>query len=203
MSTEFPIEIEKQEHKKEVSLFPTSGCEIKEVPPFGVLIYGKIPICSFFFFVKKYGKKAQIVPGIVNFYECNMAIAYTDKLANEWCLAVEKQIEKNYKNPEDRWWKGTDTGVSSKTIFWVMTTNSPFNAASIPHDPDDFGRCYRLLDKFPQWKKKLDLVSSFHPEWKPFIENWSKLIELYEEEFESGKAEKLYDFMKKLQGGKK
>lgn len=85
-------------------------------------------------------------------------------------IAEKKAIE---------WLLSGDTGSSSKTILCAMlghTCKDP----DIPYDAGDFGRCYRLLLKFPQWGKRLDEVAKKHRQWKPFVEKWPDLEVLYE-----------------------
>lgn len=48
------------------------------------------------------------------------------------------------------WLSGDDTGASSKTILsTIYDTNPKSRNSCTPQDPGDFGRCYRLLKKFP------------------------------------------------------
>lgn len=70
----------------------------------------------------------------------------------------------------------------------------------IPHDPSDFGRCYRLLKAFPRWRENLPLMAEVKPEWRKLIAAWSDLEKLYEEEIPdgTGAAPKLYAAMKAL-----
>ena len=70
-----------------------------------------------------------------------------------------------------------------------------------PHDPDDFGRCHRLLQAFPEWRSRLDEMRA-HPGWGPLVDAWSELEALYAEEIQSGKAPKLYARMCALRGEK-
>ncbi len=80
--------------------------------------------------------------------------------------------------PEE-WAVSRDTGTSSKTIYSAITGRK-IDRIGIPYDPDDFGRCYRLLKLFPAWRKELDKVAVLCPRWKPFVEAWDELTALYE-----------------------
>lgn len=110
-----------------------------------------------------------------------------------------------FKTPAE-WLDSWDTGVSSKTIWWVMTGlnpgfGSPLGCGpDVPHDPDDFGRCYRLLAAFPDWRARLPEVSARFPAWSRLVAHWADLEKLYEEEFPTGGAPKLYDLVQKLTG---
>ena len=92
------------------------------------------------------------------------------------------------------WLLGGDTGTSSRTICAVMTgskLSGPFGA-DVPHDPDDFGRCYRLLVLFPAWRARLQEVADAYPMWGPLVAAWDELTALYEEESRNRTAPKLY-----------
>jgi hypothetical protein len=103
--------------------------------------------------------------------------------------------------PSD-WARGRDTGISSGTIYAVITGHaSPCGWRDIPHDPSDFGRCYRLLELFPQWKQRLGLVAAAYPAWKPFVREWDKLTQMYEKAILTPKepATEMYEFMQGLE----
>ena len=96
------------------------------------------------------------------------------------------------------WLRNGDTGVSSKTIFSVFVPGYDAGHEDIPHDPSDFGRCYRLLKIEPSWRARLSEVSDRFPEWKPFVEAWDELTALYEEELPKRNCPKLYHRMQEL-----
>lgn len=84
---------------------------------------------------------------------------------------------------QEEWLASGDGGVSSKTIFEVMTghvleTPRAFRWGP-PADAADFGRCRRLLERFPGWRDRLGEVASRHPAWRPFVETWPRLDALY------------------------
>lgn len=99
------------------------------------------------------------------------------------------------------WFLNGDTGVSSETIWSVMTGETVRNH-DIPHDPDDFGRCYRLLKVMPSWRARLPEVAAKFKRWKRFVEAWDELTALYEQEVPNhiGSAPKLYARMQELAG---
>lgn len=111
-----------------------------------------------------------------------------------------KYVEKPTKTPAE-WADGRDTGTSSLTIYAAMTgMSNPHEYHAPPRDPSDFGRCYRLLKLFPSWRERLDSVSAICPEFKPFIENWDKLTQMYEDELAKKIAPgTMYDFMQTLE----
>jgi hypothetical protein len=93
------------------------------------------------------------------------------------------------------WIDGVDTGVSSATIWSTLSGRpTPFRDHGIPHDPSDFGRCYRLLKRIDGWRERLPEVAARHPEWAPFVAAWDELTALYEQEIPNhrGHAPLLY-----------
>jgi len=77
-------------------------------------------------------------------------------------------------------WIGcSDTGLSSKTIWGVMMGASDWVSPSLPYDAGDFGRCYRLIERFPEWRTRLHEVKDKYPEWTYIVDNWDHLCSLY------------------------
>lgn len=99
----------------------------------------------------------------------------------------------------DAWIANGDTGVSSETI-WSVLTGHPVRSTGVPFDPSDFGRCYRLLKVMPSWRGRLSEVVAKHPRWSTLVAHWDELTALYEEESPSGTAPKLYARMVALLG---
>jgi hypothetical protein len=102
-----------------------------------------------------------------------------------------------------QWITGGDTGISSKTIWAVMMDavdphGDGFNRYDVPYDPSDFGRCYRLLNHFPEWKLRLGEVAKHFPAWVGLVREWDRLTALFEEEAPNYKCPKLYAAMKPL-----
>ena len=67
------------------------------------------------------------------------------------------------------WPNSRDTGVSSATIYKVFRRIKVYDDTDVPHDPSDFGRCYRLLTLAPQWEARLREVADAFPAWGPFV----------------------------------
>lgn len=78
------------------------------------------------------------------------------------------------------------------------TRYHPPGGAPIPYDPDDFGRCHRLLDRFPAWRLRLGEVPAVYPAWTPLVPAWDELTALYVEELPSGRCPKLYARLREL-----
>ena len=109
--------------------------------------------------------------------------------------------------PRD-WIRSGDTGTSSETI-WSVMTGFPVARYGWPYDPADFGRCWRLLNRFPEWKDRLHEVAEAFPNtpWGPLIREWKALSDLYcgEVLLQTGRAPRTYELMQKLrrEGGER
>lgn len=131
----------------------------------------------------------------------NSLVGLTDGFAKDHEFHTE-QTEKARRRfvfaTADEWRQCWDTGISSATI-WSAILKRPtfFSRFGVPHDPDDFSRCYRLVDKLG-WRDRLPEVAAAHPEWAPFVEAWDILVGLYKEEESQGTAPKLYAYLKGL-----
>lgn len=103
------------------------------------------------------------------------------------------------------WLSNGERGISSETLCSAMLGIDVDIlvgswGADIPYDPDDFRRCLLLWNKATSKERAMGLreVVKICPKWKPFVREWSTLIELYNEESPTGSAPKLYRLMKKL-----
>lgn len=101
---------------------------------------------------------------------------------------------------EMQWLRGKETGTSSEAIFHVFTGVPMRYPPNTPSDPSDFGRCHRLLELFPEWRKELHKVSDMFPHWKPLVDNWEKMESLYNRDLPTGKSTELFNLMRRLNG---
>ena len=84
-----------------------------------------------------------------------------------------------------------------------MTGGPPPRCFDVPHDPSDFGRCYRLLQLAPEWTARLEEVAQAYPAWEPFVREWDKLTAMYEQLIVTGcelpSDSALYETMQQLE----
>lgn len=81
----------------------------------------------------------------------------------------------------DEWIAGRDVGVSSATIWSVMTGKpSPLDRYDTPKDGADFGRCFRLLAHFPEWRPRLGEVADKYPAWRHIVDHWDERAAMQE-----------------------
>jgi hypothetical protein len=172
----------------------------------GILIKGTIAVTDLTALSKAWKKQGldTLMPGIAS------ALGYSFAICNEKDSAAwEKEISEKVtaEAGDDKglaWLNGTDTGTSSLTIFSVLSANHGRYAlqghrrADAPSDPADFGRCFRLLQIFPEWEGRLSEVAAKHPIWVGFARDWQRLKELYLEELPKDRCPKLYAAMQIL-----
>ena len=82
-------------------------------------------------------------------------------------------------------WIGTQSvGVSSKTMWVALMCPQCVNGKhswkyDVPHDTNDFSRCYHL-SKFARLSlDDLRKVEKVFPYWKPIIDEWDNLVSAY------------------------
>lgn len=103
---------------------------------------------------------------------------------------LHKDCKQTWKEPEVNqdltttkkamWWLANgETGTSSKTMWNCFMNNENF-PINHPYDPDDFSRCYKLLEVVLEWKKRLHQLKGLSYEWDNLIDNWDELTRMYE-----------------------
>ncbi len=103
------------------------------------------------------------------------------------------------------WLSSGDSGISSLTIVSVLA-DIPFAVLAqrcrpgVPYDPDDLGRCMRLLDVKPEWRSRMSEVARRYPEWAGLVARWDDLSSLFWEEAPSGRALKTFALMEEIRG---
>ncbi|TDD77089.1 hypothetical protein [Flavobacterium caseinilyticum] len=100
------------------------------------------------------------------------------------------------------WWIANGhVGLSSKTM-WLFFLHQDNPLINHPHDPDDFSRCYKLLEAVPEWKGRILELSKLSLPWKNLAENWEKLTAMYEqnkkEDWKNSEKIGMYEFMQTL-----
>lgn len=146
--------------------------------------------------------------GISSALKCLMVFTNKES-ADKWRTEIDANSKKKYGGSIDAWLNGTDTGSSSKLMALVLSGKSTrgietYNRKAHPYDPADIGRCFRMLDEFPDLKEHLDKMREISPVWNKLIDHWGEMEALYKEEVpnHTGKAPKLYKLMQELVYGK-
>lgn len=85
------------------------------------------------------------------------------------------------------WIVGDDSGSSSKAIVFSFYDIKSRDRWSYPLDRWDFGRCVRMLQKFPHIT--VEHMKSVNAVWKGLAENWDMLVKAWHETEEKSKTE--------------
>lgn len=124
-----------------------------------------------------------------------------------WTEPVNEVAEKTEVENANWWAVNGEHGMSSECMFnqlskGIQVRRMPSAYSTSPSDPDDFSRCYKLLQAVPQWKAKLHEMKSVSEVWSKLVDNWDKLTEMYEEnvktDWKQYKRIGMYEFMKSL-----
>lgn len=137
------------------------------------------------------------LPGEPRFVNCVIAAA------NSICAELEKPIVK--ATPDmglEAWLDSDDTGSSSLYMAWCLS-GGQFGywqgrkqpEPAYPHDPDDLGRCIRLIEAVPEFGGKIPEMSHRGAHWLAVTTNWARWVEMYDDGDES-----LYDAMQAAYG---
>jgi hypothetical protein len=170
--------------------------------------------------VKRTAKSVEHVvmgDGDIRCLNCGRAQAFPAEMSIPIFGAIGKAFEREHEkcrpspagaarfefSTPEQWLASWDTGISSKSIFWVLAGRHPVGQGFLPdapHDPEDFGRCYQLLKGIPGWRERLSEVAARYPDspWPSLVARWGELEKFYEEELPSGRAPKLYALMQEL-----
>lgn len=124
-----------------------------------------------------------------------------------WKEPVNEGEQKTELQNAEWWALNGEHGTSSITMFNQLSRTLQTRALkngypSHPSDPDDFKRCYKLLQAVPQWKSKLGELKKLSPVWERLVDHWDKLTEMYEqnekENWKNYEKIGMYEFMDKL-----
>jgi len=109
----------------------------------------------------------------------------------------EADQSKNAREKAMWWIANGEKGMSSETMWNCLIGNADYRI-SHPYDPDDFKRCWKLLEAVPEWKKDLHKLKPLSSAWSNLVDNWDKLNEYYEDMRKVKKANGMYEFMQTL-----
>jgi hypothetical protein len=97
-----------------------------------------------------------------------------------------------------QWLGGGDTGQSSKALALAALGAMPSRPGH-PHDGDDIGRCFRLLDAHPEAQAGLaKLAKDGGPYWSALAAKWSDLRAAYDAETKAGEKGRTYREMRAI-----
>ena len=95
-----------------------------------------------------------------------------------------------------------NVGISSRTM-WCAIMGVKCYKADVPYDADDFSRCYDLYKFSELTSADLQKVAIIYPDWRPIIDQWDELCEMYVAKNYRGVNERLkamFDEIMELKG---
>lgn len=84
-----------------------------------------------------------------------------------------------------RWFLSGDNGSSSEAVVAHMTGNvEGYHGWMLPPpcDPDDLGRCLRLLEQHPAWALRIHEMAQYGPGWAGLCAQWNAIASSMAEE---------------------
>lgn len=116
------------------------------------------------------------------------------------------------------WLMSGRVGVSSKAIWCYFNRQTPDRGWGwgYPLDPDDFSRCYLLLKRNPDWRKRVSEMAFCGKVWGALAEHWDELEQMFldifggsftEQDYDNSKpwdkaaSARMYDRMKQIEKG--
>lgn len=146
-------------------------------------------------------------------FALNMPIGVQDMAKkSEAFEALHKDCKQTYVEPKAdqsktvqqkaMWWIANgERGMSSETMWNFFMGNKNYRVC-YPYDPDDFSRCYKLLEAVPEWKARVPELKELSKEWANLANGWDKLTAMYEENkrtnWRNSKQIGMYEFMETL-----
>lgn len=86
------------------------------------------------------------------------------------------------------WLESDDVGVSSRYMAHVLAMKGCAPEFGYPHDPDDLGRCIRLVQAVPEIRRKIKLMAEHGKQWAAVAANWDRWEAMYEDPNDDGTA---------------
>lgn len=185
----------------------------------GIAVYGPVPLTDAAALTRAWEEHLGLDTmdvGVATALGAVMAVGDAEGL-QRWRVQLDAlALRQSGGDAELCWALGTDTGTSSLTIMLTLGS-SPAALARVaerlhsgppgprsPQDPDDLGRCVRLLALFdgarPPWRQRLDHVAHRHPEWAPLVARWEELEAAYRAGLKTGDQLATMNLMRECRG---
>lgn len=166
------------------------GYEIRHLDH-GVAVFGEIPFSDFDHIagIAKERGFTMLYAAMAQCIGASVAISSPSEYAL-WSAEVEASLP----NTLDGWFQGCDAGASSVSLLALISIASghtigfesfalamarqkwkKFHKHPTPNDADDFGRCVRLVRRFPELRPYLKAVGETFSRWRPIVDQWDEL----------------------------
>jgi hypothetical protein len=146
-----------------------------------VLIDGHVPASAFITLAKLAPRDAVLDTDAARMLGVTFAFgpkAELDKLKEQAAasqIAHTNQAHPHLSKNAIRWLATGQRGVSSETMFSVLTGHRLRDDFSVPWDPADFARCRLLLENVPELEPDLHKMAGVSPEWANLVRDWTKI----------------------------
>lgn len=109
---------------------------------------------------------------------------------------------------QNEWIVSKKTGISSRTMWSAINgvavkgkkyTKGVMGDYDVPYDPSDFSRCLNYVEQTGVTKEQLQTVKEVFQWWSPFVDNWDKIVELFNSEENIGRMSKTYEYIQELE----
>ncbi|SAL01580.1 hypothetical protein AWB80_08158 [Caballeronia pedi] len=105
------------------------------------------------------------------------------------------------------WLLSGDTGVSSETMAAIALGATSLGGkhhyrGDAPHDPSDFGRCYRLVINVPEIREFFPRIAKKVKPFAGILREWDDLVRIYERDKPMGRSDELCRRIQELRGEK-
>jgi hypothetical protein len=158
---------------------PISEYTVKKYPH-GIAVFGSIDLETMADVIEKWASQGfmWVRSDIAQELGAAIVVVKSTEEANAW----RKDLGIRADHPD--WLKSGDTGLSSRTIFATFTNRWEVlqggkDDARPPLDSDDFGRCHRLLLRYPGWKADLGRICEVCPGFGPLVAVWPELEAMF------------------------
>lgn len=117
---------------------------------------------------------------------------------------MSKSLSTQAQRQLGNWFLNGDTGVSSETMAAIAlgATKRGNGRMDAPHDPADFGRCYRLVKAVPEIRAHFPRIGRKCKTFTGILHHWDALVKIYERDKPTGESHELYRRIKELRGDK-
>lgn len=93
----------------------------------------------------------------------------------------------------EAWLDSDDTGASSLYMAWCLSAGQfgywqgrEQPEPAYPRDPDDLGRCIRLIEAVPEFGGKITEMAHRGAHWLAVTTNWDRWVKMYYDENDDG-----------------
>lgn len=148
-----------------------------------ILVSGNVPLSDFSVLVKLAPKDSVVDPDLARMFGANLAFGLPDDIAPlkqkvaEGVFKRERAAHPALSDSAVRWLASGERGVSSETMFSVLTGVKIRESHdwSVPWDSDDFRRCRLLLEQVPELEPYLHKMSGVSLAWANLVRDWTKI----------------------------